>query len=345
MRTLTLLSAIVVAALPQWALAADRKPVDGRWIWTLDIEGNTIHSELQLHTDGDKLTGSYKDENVSAEITDGGFDDLNVWFDMEVELNGAEIDIEFSGEYDADSINGTIEASINDGEETGEFDWAARRETRPQDVAGEWQIEFDAPDGVTYSPALVVKEKSGKLSGIMKSEEGEIEIEKIELKDHAFTFAYTVDYQGAELDLKYKCMPRGHKIGGVIEYSVDGNEGEMEFEGNRNVLEKQLLALVGTWKCSTIGPDGVEREPVLTTMVKDGKLVGTLKSDEIDLEIKEIKLEDGQAVFPFSMEAEAQTITLVWKCKADGDKLVGTIDFDLGNEQGTIDVDGKRQAD
>ncbi len=345
MRSLTLLGAIILAAFPQWARAEDGKPVDGRWIWTLDIEGNTIHSELSLNTKGEKLTGTYKDENVSAEITDGGFDDLNVWFDMEVELNGAEIAIEFSGEYDADSINGTIEATINDGEEHGEFQWAAKRETRPQDVTGQWQIEFDAPDGVTYRPVLLVKEKSGKLSGSMKSADGELEIESIKLKDHALTFAYTIDYQGADLDLKYTCMPRGHKISGDIEFSVDGNEGEMEFTGKRQVLDKKLLALVGTWKCSTIGPDGVEREPVLTTMVKGGKLVGTLKSDEIELEIDEIKLEGDQAVFPFSMAADGETVKLVWKCKADGDKLVGTIDYNIGSESGTIDVDGKRQAD
>lgn len=334
-----------LALLAGSAQADESTIIDGRWVWTLDAQGNTINSELVLHTDGEKLTGSYKDQNVTAEITDGGFDDLNVWFDMSVTFNGADIDLEFSGEYSSGSIEGSIDASVNDGEESAELPWNAKRETRNRDVVGQWVFELDAPDGVTYRPELTVSAKNGKLAGKISADDNEMELKAITLKKNVLSFQYTVPYEGSDLQLTYNCLPRGNKMRGEVQFSVDGNDGTIDIKAVKKTLDKRLLALVGSWKCSTVGPDGVERKPVLTAMVENGKLVGHLKSEEIDVKIDELKLDGDYVSFPFTNSHDGNTIDLVWKCKADGDKMTGIIEFDFDGNSGSIDVSGNKQAD
>lgn len=334
-----------LAMLGGFVQADEGKIIDGRWVWTIDAQGTTINSELLLHTDGKKLTGTYKDQNVTAEITDGGFDDLNVWFDMAVTFDGADIDLEFSGEYSAGTIEGSIDATVNKGEESAEFPWNAQRETRNEDVVGQWVFELDAPDGVTYRPELNVSMKKGKLAGKIAAADSEMELEAITLKKNVLSFEYTVPYEGSDLHLTYNCLPRGNKMRGEVQFSVDGNDGSIDIKAERKTLDKRLLAVVGSWKCSTVGPDGVERNPVFTAMVENGKLVGHLKSDEIDLKIDELTLDGDYVSFPFTNSHDGNTVDLVWKCKADGGKLTGIIEFDIDGNSGSIDVSGTKQAD
>lgn len=342
----TLCALLFVAVFSAYTANAADSPVDGRWIWSSDVEGVDVDFELHLVSEKDKVTGTLKAPkmDLNAKVQDGGIDDGNVWFDIEFERGGAQIKAAFSGEFDASAIEGDIEVSL-DGAEEADIEWRAERETRPQDVVGVWDFVLEAPDGNTYRPEFAVKLDGDKLKGTMTAEGEEMPVEKLALKKNRLTFAYTIPYNGSDLELAYDCFPTGNKLSATIEYNVDGDSGDFTGSAKRRVLDARQSALVGSWKCETTGPDGVTRYPILSLQNSGGKLTGTLKSDELDIEIKEVSMDGDYISFPFSNDHDGVTVNLVWKCKASGDKLIGEIDYEFEDQSGTIDVTGKRTSD
>ncbi|HBE72383.1 MAG TPA: hypothetical protein DDW52_29970, partial [Planctomycetaceae bacterium] len=94
---------------------AQKPPVDGRWVWSSDVEGVEVDFELHLVAENDKVTGTLKAPKMEldAKVQDGGIDDGNVWFDIEFERGGADVKASFSGEYDASVIEGDVEVSLD----------------------------------------------------------------------------------------------------------------------------------------------------------------------------------------------------------------------------------------
>jgi hypothetical protein len=319
--------------------------IDGRWEWSNDV-GNAgiIESVLMLHSDGEKLTGKYQNQMHSAEITEGKIDDINVWFSMTIETDEGDIEASFAGEFIDGELSGEI-AIGRDGE-TMEVPWEPKRFTRQEDVVGTWDFEFTAPDGNKYEPKYMISTNAGKLSGTVSANESSMDLKNVKLADNKLTFDYAIDYNGSDLALKYTCHPRGHKMVGSCSYSVDGNEGTFDVSGKKQVLAKQLQAMVGAWNCAVTGPDGIDYNPILTVQEEDGKLTGRIATNELDMAIKEIVLKDGKVTFDFTTEHENEgSVKLTWVCSVDGDDLRGKVKFQVAGQDGEIDVTGTRIKD
>ncbi len=318
--------------------------VDGTWKWSADVGGNQINSVLRLQSNGEKLTGSYKDENIEVDITNGEVEDGNLWFEFNSEMQGTAFTAKFSGEFFDPEIEGEIEIFV-DGNEEFAFEWEPTRSTENSDVVGDWDFVYTAPDGVEYKPTLSVKEDGGKLVGNISADSGSLPVENLKLKDHELTFDYSIKLNGSDLDLHYICKPRGNKLTGVLEYSLGGNEGDFDIVATRQTLGKEMSALVGSWRCSVTGPNGEERHPILELKENGSTLAGSVTIDGNVTELSKIELKDGVVVFAFDFSHDGVDVELTWNVKAEGNKLTGAVEFSANGEQGEIDLTGIKQDD
>ena len=117
-----------------------------------------------------------------------------------------------------------------DGEER-EFPWEATRSVQDADVIGAWELKIVTPDGETLQPVLTITKKEKVLSATYAINDKTVDVTELKLKDNQLSFEVDSEYQGSPLHVAYKGKPQGSKLKGSLEYSVDGNSGQLEFTG------------------------------------------------------------------------------------------------------------------
>lgn len=102
LRTAVLLFAIL--ALASVAFAAD---VDGTWTATFDTQIGEQHYTYNFKADGEKLTGTAKNDWGERPIEDGTIKGDAVAFTENVEFQGQKITIKYTGKLSGDEIKFT----------------------------------------------------------------------------------------------------------------------------------------------------------------------------------------------------------------------------------------------
>ena len=203
----------------------------GTWRWSIEINGNLIDNVLKLNSDKDgKLTGTLEARGTKMDVQEGKVSGNEVSFQVEVELE-QKITVRFEGKIEADKIDGELKAK-GDGEER-EFPWEATRSVQAADVVGAWQFKIVTPDGETLQPVLTIVEKEKVLVATYGINDKSIDVTELKLKDNQLSFEVDTEYKGSPLHVAYKSKPQGAKMNGTLEYSVDGNSGQLEFTGMR----------------------------------------------------------------------------------------------------------------
>lgn len=341
-RYLSCLTWMVIAMVAGVSSAAD-DVFDGFWKWTSEIGQQTIHSTLRLESEGNRLSGTYKDQNVEVEIENGEIDGRNIWFEMNVELEEMMVFVKFDGELVGDEIDGALEVVVN-GEEQGEYKWNPQRSVPMEDVLGTWEFEFESPDGVQHTPSLELTERDGELVGKLSNEQGAIDLPEVNLEAGTLAFAYETEYQGSELSLKYVCKPRGNKLTGSIEYNLDGNEGDFEIAATRRALSRSLRAMLGEWEFAIVDPDGNTHDTVLKLLDESGQLNVQLTTKTGEVELTDLVVDSGKVKFNFVNDHNGVSVRLAWETQLDGaDKMKGTMEFDVDGNTGEIPLEGSKR--
>ena len=235
MRTMALwacgLSLVASLSLPA---AAQEKRADpsGTWRWDFDMDGQTVKNELKLEAGKDgKLTGTLSANDRNLKVEEGKIEGKEISFVVNLKLE-RDIAVHFKGKQDGDAIQGTLVAKSDEG--SRDFPWDAKRSVEVSDVLGAWELRIETPDGLTLKPVLTLAKTDGKLTGSYASPDGKtIEAKELELKNNHLQFQIDSDYEGAKLHVEFKGRPYGSKLKGNLEYSVNGDSGEIDFSGTR----------------------------------------------------------------------------------------------------------------
>ena len=104
------------------AVAAQDASPAGKWKWSVERNGETFESKLELKLDGDKLTGTFTGrDGKETPIAEASFKDGEVKFQITRERDGQTFTVKYSGKVAADTITGKSES----GERSRE--WKAER--------------------------------------------------------------------------------------------------------------------------------------------------------------------------------------------------------------------------
>jgi hypothetical protein len=102
--------------------------IDGTWKWTSYFGDRPIDSSVTLKLEGDKLTGSMPGfrRGRPTPIKNATFKDGELYFEIERGRDEFKSFSKYEGKLEGDTIKGTIETTINNGEPR-EVDWDANR--------------------------------------------------------------------------------------------------------------------------------------------------------------------------------------------------------------------------
>src|SRR4051812_27468242 len=111
----------LLGAVLLMAAAQDASPA-GKWKWSVERNGETVESKLELKLDGDKLTGTFTGrDGKETPIAEASFKDGEVKFQITRERDGNTFVVKYSGKVAGDTITGKAE----NGERSRE--WKAER--------------------------------------------------------------------------------------------------------------------------------------------------------------------------------------------------------------------------
>ena len=94
-------STVLAAAMALSAFASD---INGQWTATFDTQIGQQHYTYTLKADGEKLTGTAKNDRGSTEITNGTIKGDDVSFTENLEFNGNQLVITYSGKISGDEL-------------------------------------------------------------------------------------------------------------------------------------------------------------------------------------------------------------------------------------------------
>jgi len=102
------LSAVLLMSAAAMA-AQDASPA-GKWKWSVERNGETFESKLELKLDGDKLSGTFTGrDNKETPIAEASFKDGEVKFQITRERDGQSFTVKYSGKLEGDKITGKSE--------------------------------------------------------------------------------------------------------------------------------------------------------------------------------------------------------------------------------------------
>ncbi len=228
----TLLGFLVITVAATLGFAQDKKVAidpSGTWRWDFDANGDIIKNVLKLEVVSDgKVTGSLSARDMKMDVIDGQIKDGKLSFQIKAETPRS-FKLLFDGKVDGDKVEGKVDASSDQG--AIELPWTAKRSVEPSDVVGAWKLKVTLPDNQVLKPLLTVSLKDKKLAATMLSEDGKsVDAKKLEIKDNQLYFEIDTQYEGNDLHVVYRGRPYGSKLKGKLEYTVDGNSGELEYD-------------------------------------------------------------------------------------------------------------------
>ncbi len=95
---------VAVLAMGLTAVAAD---IDGVWKSTFDTPIGEMHYTYTFKADGEKLTGTAKNDMAEVKIQDGTIKGNDITFTENLDFQGQSISIKYTGKIEGDQINFT----------------------------------------------------------------------------------------------------------------------------------------------------------------------------------------------------------------------------------------------
>jgi hypothetical protein len=217
---------------------------------------------------------------------------------------------------------------------------AVQSQPTTADVVGEWKLMIEA-EGQVFEPTVKIAKAGDDLTVEYLSDEfGDHAATEVKLDGNQLSYTIAAESPEGEMKLDFVHKIDGNKLSGEVEYNVGGIQGTADVSGQRDLGSDP----VGMWNL-VVEAEGQVLEPTLKVSKPDGQLKVELLTNEIgDHEAKDAKLNGNNLVFSFELESAEGSAKLNFNTNIDGDKLTGTVDYELGDISGSTDVDGKREA-
>jgi peroxiredoxin len=217
----------------------------------------------------------------------------------------------------------------------------AAEDKKAVDPSGTWRLEYDW-DGTRIKDAFRLNlAKNGKVVGALHRGETVAEIRNGKIEDNNLSFSVSIDYEGTPWVTKYNGKINGDEIDGTVVLEVNDQSWDFQWKPKRSVMMEDV---VGTWQFLIEAADGNTFEPTLQVS-KDGekyKSVYTSQQGAV-LGVKGLRVEKNDLMFAISAELNGNTLKVDYRGRPYGDKIQGTLDYDIAGNTGNGEFTAKRK--
>ena len=211
-------------------------------------------------------------------------------------------------------------------------------------VAGSWDVTIDSPQG-QRTVVMVIKKEGEKLSGAMKSPQGERPLDSVAVKGDEITFVVTREIQGQPMVMTYKgkvakdSMKGDADFGGLATGTWSAVPHKEEATGAPQATSGGAANISGIWNFAVETQAG-SGSPTFTFKQDGENLTGTYKGQFGEAPLMGT-VKGADVKFTIKINAQGQDLTVTYAGKIDGkDSMKGTASF---GEMGDGTWTGKRK--
>ena len=198
------------------------------------------------------------------------------------------------------------------------------------DASGKWAWTIETPDGNSIKSMMTSKQDGTKLTGYLTSagSDNQLKLQKGTVDENEISFTVVPNFNGGDITVEYSGKLKGDKIDGVLR--VVEFDAELEWHAKR---QQEDIDPSGDWDWALTTPNGNRLEASLELVVKKGKLLGEIISDNWAMELEEAKISGNKISFKTTNANSDQKYASIGTIK--GNKISGTVSFTNDNGEPT----------
>ena len=200
-------------------------------------------------------------------------------------------------------------------------------------------------NGESFNDSMrLVLKKDGKVEGKFYGRDRTVEIEDGKFVDGKLEANISLEFDGTKVKLTFSGPVEGDQIAGKVKAEFNGESYEFPWEPKRSV---KLEDVVGTWDFVIDAGDTV-MEPDVVILKQDGKdeyNATLLTEDGAEIKLKNLKVGENHVVFTLLTEFNGGSLKADFKGRPYGDKVSGTVKYDMDGQTGEASFKGKRKAE
>ena len=197
-------------------------------------------------------------------------------------------------------------------------------------VAGTWDITIESPQG-KRTVLLIIKKTGDKLTGAMKSPQGETALESIALKNDDIAFALTRQIQGQDMKLSYTGKVAKDSMKGDVDFGglATGTWSAVPHKEDAAApapasAPAQGMNITGVWGFTVETSQG-SGSPTFTFKQDGENLTGTYKGQFGEAPLTGT-VKGADLKFAIKINAQGQDLTLTYSGKIESkDSMKGTV--------------------
>ena len=198
-------------------------------------------------------------------------------------------------------------------------------------VAGTWDITIESPQG-KRTVLLIIKKNGDKLTGAMKTPQGETALESIALNNDDIAFALTRQIQGQDMKLSYTGKVAKDSMKGDVDFgglatgtwSAVPHKEDAAAAAPPAAAAAQGMNITGVWSFTVETSQG-SGSPTFTFTQAGENLTGTYKGQFGEAPLTGT-VKGADMKFAIKINAQGQDLTLTYSGKIESkDSMKGTV--------------------
>lgn len=206
------------------------------------------------------------------------------------------------------------------------------------DVTGTWTWSRELEGQVNRS-VLKLTNKDGKVTGTYKRGGQTVPIANGKFEKNELSFEAEGKFNEQKIRAKFHGKLSHDEINGDIDIVIEDNSLPLPWTAKRGV---DLDDVTGTWKLKLEGANGNPIESTLKLTADGEMLKGTYAGRMGEQPASELKLDGNQLSWQVAADRNGRKFKGVYKGKLDGNAIKGNLEFELGDNKGTMEFTGDR---
>ena len=207
---------------------------------------------------------------------------------------------------------------------------------------GTWKAKVKMEGDVELEALLTIVDEDGELGGTFELVDlGSGDIKELSLDGDQLVVKVALDFGGQALDAELSGTLDGDSYSGQVTYSLGEDGGELDFSAERQVA----ASLAGKWQLSidATSVGGEVYEPVMTVTEGDDGYAGTFEFEGApETAVENLEVNGGDVSFNVTVDFGGAELAINYKGELEGDKLAGSLEFDLAGQTGELEWTGER---
>lgn len=203
-------------------------------------------------------------------------------------------------------------------------------EKHAPNATGVWKWTSQGRDNQTRESTITLIQDGTKLLGSVSGRQSDTKISSGKVDGNKVSFASVRESQRGKFEAKYEGTIDGDTLNGSMKITFGDREFDREIKATR-----QAVKPVGSWDWVLSRDDGEDMTATLVLKQANGKVSGSITSDNFDIDLTKVTLHGAVLKFETTFEGENGSMTISHEAAVLGDKIMGRASGERNGEEFT----------